>query len=166
MIKKFVLTGLILAYASLNAQAQEITPGLECNYTGTWSMKGAKGQFSWHGFWFQGDGGWIFRGNGQSNLGKSHLKGACGSGECEWGQDFISGSSKNKAYTYRHQYKDPLGEKGPLNMSFSGSWSQGNSYTADENWKFVAIGNWKAQPKCKAVANIGDLEKKLGWQVW
>jgi hypothetical protein len=163
-----VLCSLIYSpLATFPSQAEEeVTPGLECTYTGTWSMKGAKGNFSWHGFWFQGDGGWIFRGNGKGDHGKSQLKGACGNGECEFGQNYVSGKYKGKGYSYQSKYPGDLGDVGPLKLALSGPWSNGNSYTADDKWAFKGIGQWKATPSCKAVANIGDLTKVLGWAVW
>jgi hypothetical protein len=159
-----IVSGLVLSH-SVKAE-EEVTPGLECNYTGTWQMKGVKGKFSWHGFWFQGDGAWIFRGNGKGDQGSSHIKGACGEGECDFGLDFVSGKNKGKGFSYQSKYPSDLSDVGPLKLAFSGPWSNGNAYSDDEKWVFKSVGNWTGTPKCKAVSNIGDLTKVLGWTVW
>ncbi|HEY9839257.1 MAG: hypothetical protein ACAI44_39685 [Candidatus Sericytochromatia bacterium] len=155
-----VLLGLLSALAPVFAEdlEEEVVPGLECNYTGTWSMKGAKGQFSWHGFWFAGDGGWILRANGKDSTGISHLRAGCGAGECNFSQAFVSGKYKGQTFNYLSKYKGELPENGPQTLAFSGTWGKGESYTNG--------GSWKATPKCTQKANIGDLPKVLGWPVW
>lgn len=153
----------------VSAQEEEIIPGLECHYNSQRTAPTAKtpnGPESWHGFWFAGDGGWIFRGNGKGPLGNSQIKGACGGGQCEFGQSYVSGKLKGKGHTYQHRYTGELGEQGPLKINFKGHWGQGNSYTAADNWQFKAAGPWSSTAKCKAKGNIGDLPKVLGWDVW
>lgn len=156
-MKKIFLASLALGLSLLTPAYAEENPGLECRYTGSWSAKGAKGQFSWYGFWFQGDGGWIFRGNGNEALGKSQIRAGCGDGLCDFSLTYTTGKSKGKSFSYQHKYKGEL-PNGPKNMAFNGTWGKGESVNNG--------GNWKATPNCKQKSDIGDLPKILGWDVW
>ncbi len=146
--------------------AYQVEAGLSCDYSGNRTGAGNSSVLNWHGFWFQGDGGWIFRGNARDVQGSAQLRGACGSGLCTFRQTYISGKHQGHGLTYRHNYNTALPEKGPIHLSLSGSWSLDDSYGSPDNWVFKARGGWRAKPRCQAVTRIGDLKKQLGWNPW
>ena len=152
-------SSLLLVVIGLSTVAQAGTE-LSCSYRATW--KGTdkqKGSFSWKGFWFQGDGGWIFRANGDDKAGKSKIEGACGDGNCDFRQTYVSGKLKGQHYYYQAKYTGEL-PVGPKDLRLKGGWTKNQD-------KPNADGTWEAFPACKPSKVEGDdIPKALGWKGW
>lgn len=155
---KVCLSSLILA--SLVWVPAASANDLSCAYGASWKGNNGKGgNFSWKGFWFEGDGGWIFRANGEDTIGKSKISGACGDGECHFHQVYITGTQKGKWFYYLAKYAGKL-EQGPKNLRFTGEWRIKEDSPKPD-------GTWQAMPACKPSTVKGDdIPKALGWKDW
>ncbi|PKL76193.1 MAG: hypothetical protein CVV27_11530 [Candidatus Melainabacteria bacterium HGW-Melainabacteria-1] len=161
MIKRCFGVGLAILTLSAPALA-EMPHQWQCTWTGTWGVQGEEAQeeIKIAGFMFAADGGWVIRANAEERAGSSHLRGACGEGDCWFEQKFpnpaagltyFSMKSKEAAYT-----------KDPRVITYTGTW--GDAEDASTHKGTIQFSSACKQLKLARPDDIDQLMKKqLGW---